>query len=328
MELMAEALAVADLVGDRSMVARVLGNMSFLMARADNPILVDVFLEKSIDVAREAHDPLTMAVGLTNMSSGVIGSDAPRALSLLDEAVESTRRLGNVEWISLAHANRTLARVVMGEWDEVVAAPAFELIQPDHAAMVVVLAAMVLMARGQDPTPLLAAKGEKREQTGDYWLLGDVLALWHERDPSTGESIRQALDMAQEIYGISTSSTRWGSRSPSRPTTRSWSTGSRRSSTRRRLRRAPACAAIVRCSVRSTRPGTTPLWTRRSSSSPPSAATRSGGPRSTSRADRRRTPCGCGGAGATRTPARSSTPLARRTSRWAPRRGSRASTTP
>jgi hypothetical protein len=203
MELMAEALAVADLVGDRSMVARVLGNMSFLMARADNPILVDVFLEKSIDVAREAHDPLTMSVGLTNMSSGVIGSDAPRALSLLDEAVESTRRLGNVEWISLAHANRTLARLVMGQWDEVVAAPAFELIQPDHAAMVVVLAAMVLMARGQDPTPLLAAKGEKREQTGDYWLLGDVLALWHERDPSTGEGIREALDMAQEIYGIS-----------------------------------------------------------------------------------------------------------------------------
>ena len=124
MELMAEALAVADLVGDRSMVARVLGNMSFLMARADNPILVDLFLEKSIEVAREAHDPLTMAVGLTNMSSGIIGADVPRALGLLDEAVESTRRLGNVEWISLAHANRTLALQLIGRWDEVVAAPA------------------------------------------------------------------------------------------------------------------------------------------------------------------------------------------------------------
>jgi tetratricopeptide (TPR) repeat protein len=203
MDLMAEALAIAELVGDRSMVARVLGNMSFLMARAGNPVLVDVFLEKSIEVAREAHDPLTLAVGLTNMSSGIIGTDVPRALGLLDDAVESTRRLGNVEWISLAHANRTLARLLMGRWDEVVAAPAYELVQPDHAAMVVALSAMVLMARGQDPAPVLAAKGANRVQTSDYWQLGEVLALWQERDPSAPQRVREALELAQETFGIS-----------------------------------------------------------------------------------------------------------------------------
>jgi hypothetical protein len=203
MELLAEALTVADLVGDRTMVARVLGNMSFLMARADNPILVDLFLEKSIEVAREAHDPLTVAVGLTNMSSGVIGADVPRALSLLDEAVESTRRLGNVEWISLAHANRTLALLLAGRWDDVELAAGYELIQPDHTAMVVVLAAIVRMARDQDPAPLLAARGELRQQTGDYWRLGELLASWHAREPSAAAQAREAAEQAYASYGTS-----------------------------------------------------------------------------------------------------------------------------
>ncbi|HEX3930718.1 MAG TPA: adenylate/guanylate cyclase domain-containing protein [Nocardioides sp.] len=203
MDLMAEALAVADLVGDRSMVARVLGNMSFLMARADNPILVDLFLEKSIEVAREAHDPLTMAVGLTNMSTGVLGADVPRALGLLDEAVDSTRRLGNVEWISLAHANRTLAHYLMGRWDDVEAAPGYELVQPDHAALVVAMAALVRAARGHDPAPTLAARGELRQQTSDYWHLADLLALWSDRDPATARRLDEVLDLAQRLYGVS-----------------------------------------------------------------------------------------------------------------------------
>jgi hypothetical protein len=184
------------------MVARVLGNMSFLMARADNPILVDLFLEKSIEVSREAHDPLTLAVGLTNMSSGVVGADVPRALTLLDEAVESTRRLGNVEWISLAHANRTLAQYLLGRWDDVEAAPSYELVQPDHAAMVVVLAALVRLARGHDPAPTLADKGELRQQTSEYWHLGDVLGLWAEHDPSTLERLRQVVEETQQVAGI------------------------------------------------------------------------------------------------------------------------------
>jgi class 3 adenylate cyclase/tetratricopeptide (TPR) repeat protein len=203
MDLLGEALSVADLMGDRSLVARVLGNMSFLAARADNPILVDLFLDKSIEVARDAHDSLTTAVGLTNMSSGVLGSDVPRALSILDEAVESTRRLGNVEWISLAHANQTLAHLLAGRWDQVAAAPAYDLIQPDHTAMVVTVAAMVAMARGQDPGPILASRGERRAQTADYWELGEILSLWYVRDPSTRHRVREVLDEALHLYGVS-----------------------------------------------------------------------------------------------------------------------------
>ncbi|MGC4112356.1 MAG: adenylate/guanylate cyclase domain-containing protein [Nocardioides sp.] len=202
MDLLAEALAVADLVGDRSMVARVLSNMSYLMAGAENPILVELFLEKSIEVARDAHDPLTMAVGLTNMSTGVLGADVPRALALLDEAVESTRRIGNAEWISLAHANRALACYLIGRWDEVELAPGFELVQPDHAAIVVAVDALVRMARGLDPGPTLALRGEPRQQSSDYWQLAEVLALWAEHDPGTSTRLREALALARARYGV------------------------------------------------------------------------------------------------------------------------------
>jgi tetratricopeptide (TPR) repeat protein len=201
MDLYAEALAVADVVGDQTMVARVLNNMFVLMDGAGIGVLADLFLEKSIEVAREAHDPLRVAMGLCNRSGRLLGEDVPLALSVLEDATDASRRLGNVEWISLAHANRTIAQFLAGHWDDVEEAPAFELLVPDLTAMVVVVAAIVRIARGLEPAPVLAAKGELRETSMSYWRLGELLGSWYAHDPSVGELAREFIEESLTRYG-------------------------------------------------------------------------------------------------------------------------------
>jgi tetratricopeptide (TPR) repeat protein len=195
-------LDVADRLGDRSQIAIALNRLYSGHRGSGGRLLGNLALEKAVEVAREAHDLVNEAHALANWSSKLNGDDVERALAVAHEAVEVAVRCGNLEWISLAQGNRALAQWAVGEWDEVVSAPAMETVHADDESFVGTLAGMVLVARAQDPSEVTLASVH-RDFSGYWWLLGQAVTQAFAGAAEATRTARKALDDAYVENGLS-----------------------------------------------------------------------------------------------------------------------------
>jgi class 3 adenylate cyclase len=196
-------LDVADRLGDRAEIALALIRLSVDRLQNGGRLLGVLALEKAVAVARDNHDLVNEAHALANWSSNLNGEDSPRALAIAHEAVEVSVRCGNLEWISLAQGNLTLARWAMGEWDEVLEAPSLEMLHADDVSFIAALAALVLAARGRDPDEVTRGLARRPGATEYWWMLGQALVQAYAGDPEAARTVRGAEAAAFEENGLS-----------------------------------------------------------------------------------------------------------------------------
>jgi hypothetical protein len=188
-------LDIAERLDDQSQIARALIGLSVTLLGTTGRLMGVLALEKAVAVARDSHDLVIEAHALGNWSSNLNGVDARRALEVGHQAVEVATRSGNIEWINHAYNNQALARWAVGDWDEVVAAPAGENVNAASEAFLGTLAGLVLAARGEDPTATTALSAH-RVFIGYWWTLGQAITQAYAGDPEATGTARTALDEA------------------------------------------------------------------------------------------------------------------------------------
>jgi class 3 adenylate cyclase/tetratricopeptide (TPR) repeat protein len=202
LETMATLVNMADRLGDGPLLARAINNLSVTFIQQHGPLLAELLLQKSVEVARECHDLITWSMGLSNIGSHVSGEDLARSRAALDEARVVAVRAGNTSTISLVHANGWLVRWLQGDWDDVLAARDFEGLELDEQAMTAALVGFVLAARGESPAEAVDASARRGGVIDYWWLVGVAVVKAFDRDPGVAGALREALDATYDSCGL------------------------------------------------------------------------------------------------------------------------------
>jgi hypothetical protein len=201
LDLQLQQVKVADRLGDRSRVARAIGNLAVQIMRAGHEELGIVLLEKSTSVARECRDIAQLAFVLSNLASALAQRDVVAAARVADEAMDGAQRAGIAAGLSNALVNVAIGRWAAGDWDTVEGVVGSESLSIQDQAVVAPVAAMVLSARGRDPSKMV--KGTpKIKETAFYLDLAIAVAQEYSEDLQAVTTVAEALDAAYALAGI------------------------------------------------------------------------------------------------------------------------------
>jgi hypothetical protein len=150
---------LADRVGDESDVADSYVSLALHFLTAGPRGLARVLLQSAADRARAAHDHLLLVRALTNLNADWAPDDARVAAGFGVEALEVVGLTGDLRWTSGATLNLVLARYLMGDWDDCLAALAEQNLDPLDSVLASVVVSGIALARGEEvpPVPELAA---------------------------------------------------------------------------------------------------------------------------------------------------------------------------
>jgi DNA-binding CsgD family transcriptional regulator len=204
----AKAIAMADEVGDLEGLVHALNNVGTAELTGGYPSGA-AKLERSLELARQAHLDIDAGRAYVNLSCGLIHNWRWReALVWIERGVEYTRELGLEAWLKCLVGERALVELALGRWDDAAATaqalldgPRDQIIEPRiHALLVVGL----VRARRGDPDcwPLLDEALERARNAGELWFLGPVSAARAEaawlagRPEAIGAETETAYDLA------------------------------------------------------------------------------------------------------------------------------------
>lgn len=199
-ELTLEALQVADRTGDGQSVVRGLANLGVQMLQSGNHLIGTILLEKSVELAREAHNLQIEGHSLATLSAAMHGEDLVRSLADARSAVEVTARAGSLDASSVARVALAAAQWASGEWNELSTPDLWDL-HPDDESQGNALAGLTLFARGRDPVETVES-GARREYGSHWRVLGDALVARSRNDPNAGELVCRAVATAFELGGV------------------------------------------------------------------------------------------------------------------------------
>ena len=202
LETRATLVTIADRLGDRPLLARALNAFSTTYGQQFGPLVSELLLEKSVEVARECRDLTVWSMNLNNLGSRLCGDDLARSRAALDEGRVVAMRAANASTVSLTHVNGWLVRWLQGVWDEVLAARDFEGLEPDDEAMTAALVGLVLAARGESAAGDADALPRRGGVLDYWWLVREAVVKALETHPGAAGALREALDATYEACGL------------------------------------------------------------------------------------------------------------------------------
>jgi DNA-binding CsgD family transcriptional regulator len=207
-ELGAKAIAISEQVDDREGLVTALNNVGTAELIGGNPA-GQAKLERSLELARQAHLGTYAGVAYINLSCGLIHHWRWReALAWIERGIAYTRELGLEAWVKCLVGERALVELALGRWDDAAATaqslldgPRDQIIEPRTYALIVV---GLLRARRGDPGswPLLNEAWERAVKADDLQFLAPVAAaraeaVWLEgRTEAIGTETEAAYDLA------------------------------------------------------------------------------------------------------------------------------------
>jgi class 3 adenylate cyclase/tetratricopeptide (TPR) repeat protein len=175
--LMEAQVRLAERSGDPRLLAEAYSSIGIYFGSTGSLRLSRLLLTASADLARDNHDPESLARTLNNLSADSLLEDLDRAVGLAAEGSGVATAAGLSVWKSFTDFNLLIGLYSRGDWDTVAATLRDEDRRPEDANLLAWGVVSGMVARVMGTEPVMAAPGEGDVELGDdsvdqAWLHG------------------------------------------------------------------------------------------------------------------------------------------------------------
>jgi class 3 adenylate cyclase/tetratricopeptide (TPR) repeat protein len=154
--MMEAQVALAERAGDPLLLCHAYSSVAVYFGFAGSLGLGRVLLRAAADLARDNHDPVSLARTLNNLAADLLIDDLDRAVTLAREGTEVATRAGNSLWLSFNGSNLLMALFSRGSWAEVAEMLPDEELHPLDGNIMLWWAVSAMLGRACGTEPRLA----------------------------------------------------------------------------------------------------------------------------------------------------------------------------
>ncbi len=194
-------IQIAERVGDREHLADALTALAISYSTMSASETATILMEAAADLARAAHQPVTLARCLSNLASEYNTFDLVKAVAAAREGVEVADQAGVAMWQYYASGNLMLGLFAAGSWDDLEPLLLRHRVDNEVAAGV---EASVRLIRGEPfetPWPAGAKRNTDDPSTGAWIDLTEAHVLLMSGRPA--DALRQAVRASQSMFELS-----------------------------------------------------------------------------------------------------------------------------
>ena len=206
-QLLEAQMSLAERTGDPLLLAEAFSSVAIYFGATGSLRMGRVLLGAAADLARENHDPLTLARTLNNLSADSALDDLVRAVDTGREGYQVSTSAGLSVWRSYCGTNLLMALYSRGDWAELEAMLADPDARPGDNNMPTWWVVDGMLARVRGTEPLISSYDEP--ELGDDVQDVAWLTMWHALQAelngdavAASRSACEAVTMMQQLAGL------------------------------------------------------------------------------------------------------------------------------